>query len=153
MERHQRIAILCKLIDELRTRGSWCGMTHLQKTTYFLQNVFGMPLGLEFVLYKHGPFCFELRDEVAELRADGIILLESVEPPFGPRLRVSGIGKSIQDSESQLLTQYESVILSLAEFIGCKGVGELERLSTAAYVTNQVGASEDRDKRASVPSQ
>ena len=38
MERLQKAAILTELADQLRREGSWCGHTHMQKATYFLQS-------------------------------------------------------------------------------------------------------------------
>ena len=61
MERLQRAAILTELMDRLRADGSWCGETHVQKATYFLQEVLGVQTGFEYILYKHGPYSFDLR--------------------------------------------------------------------------------------------
>ena len=69
MERLQRAAVLLSLIEQLKDRGSWCGDTHIQKTTYFLQELLKVPLGFEFILYKHGPYSFDLEDEITALRA------------------------------------------------------------------------------------
>lgn len=76
MDRLKRGAILVQLVRELRENGSWCGETHLQKGTYLLQELTKVPLGLEFILYKHGPFSFDLRDELTGLRADEVIALQ-----------------------------------------------------------------------------
>ena len=70
-------AALIELIEKLRQEGSWCGETHVQKAVYFLQNLMGVPLQFDFILYKHGPFSFDLRDELTALRADGILRLET----------------------------------------------------------------------------
>ena len=56
MERLQRASILLRLNEELRKSGSWAGETHMQKATFFLQELLAVPLGFDFVLYKHGPF-------------------------------------------------------------------------------------------------
>ena len=39
-----------------------------------------MPLGYDFTLYKHGPFSFDLRDDIHALRADGLLDLEPRPP-------------------------------------------------------------------------
>ena len=85
MNRLQRAAVLLTMLDALKQRGSWCGETHLQKSVYFLQELFGVPLGFTFVLYRHGPYSFDLSDEITALRAD---LLLDVQPaqPYGPSL-------------------------------------------------------------------
>ena len=87
----KRSALVVALVNRLSQRGSWCGETHIQKTTYFLQGLLNVPTGFEFILYKHGPFSFDLRDELARLRAYGYLDL-SPEPPYGPSLEVTKIG-------------------------------------------------------------
>ena len=64
MERLQKAAILTELADQLRREGSWCGHTHMQKATYFLQDLLEVPTGYEFILYKHGPYSFDLSEEM-----------------------------------------------------------------------------------------
>jgi hypothetical protein len=60
MNRLQRAVVLLSLLERLKERGSWCGETHLQKSAYFLQDMLSAPLGFDFILYKHGPFAFDL---------------------------------------------------------------------------------------------
>lgn len=73
MKKLQRDAILLSLINEMKAKGSWCGETHIQKATYFLQELLGVPLNFEFILYKHGPYSFDLGDEVTAMRADSLL--------------------------------------------------------------------------------
>ena len=68
-----RQAILLGLADALLRQGSRNGETHLQKATYVLQTLAGVPLGFAFIPYKHGPFSFALRDELAVMRADALL--------------------------------------------------------------------------------
>src|ERR1044071_9771598 len=85
MEHLQRASLLVALNEQLRKAGSWAGETHMQKATYFLQEIMGVPLAFDFILYKHGPFSFELRDELTAMRAHGFVRLEP-QYPFGPTL-------------------------------------------------------------------
>ena len=55
MERLERAALLLRLVDRLREKGSPCGLTHVQKATYFVQDLMDVPLGFRFVLYKIWP--------------------------------------------------------------------------------------------------
>jgi hypothetical protein len=75
MERLQRASILLTLNEELRRAGSWAGETHMQKATYFLQELTRIPLEFDFVLYKHGPFSFDLRDEGLERTATALYIM------------------------------------------------------------------------------
>jgi len=76
MDRLRKAALQTRLIEQLRKEGSWCGETHVQKATLFLQDLMRVPLELEFILYKHGPFSFDLRSELTSLRADELVKLE-----------------------------------------------------------------------------
>ena len=82
MDRFDRAAVLTELADRLRANGSWTGETHLQKATYVLQELLMVPLNFEFVFYKHGPFSFDLREELTSMRADGF-LVQVPQDPYG----------------------------------------------------------------------
>lgn len=140
MDRLRRAATLTRLIEELRDRGSWCGETHVQKAAYFLQQLMKVPLGLDFILYKHGPFSFDLRDELTALRADGLIVLEP-QWPYGPQIGLTDGSDYIQKLFPNTLKKYARSISFTAEKLGGKNVAELERLATALYVTNRRGAA------------
>jgi hypothetical protein len=73
---NDRSAILLDLAAQLREHGSWTGETHVQKAAYFLHELLGVPSGLRFVLYRHGPFSFDLRASLNKLEAWGGIQTE-----------------------------------------------------------------------------
>ena len=100
MNRLQRAAVLTALADELRKRGSWCGETHLQKATYFLQSLLGVPLGYEFILYKHGPYSFDLHDELTALCTDQLLELRPQPYPYGPSLLPTAASADFRRSTS-----------------------------------------------------
>ena len=85
-------------------------------------------------LYKHGPFSFDLRDELTSYRADGFVELEP-QWPYGPRINSTDQSAYVQRSFAKTVAQYESCIEFVAEKLGSKGVAELERLATALFVT------------------
>ena len=64
MNEMEKNVVLLSFIDFMRAKGSWCGETHVQKGTYFFQELMGVPLGFHFILYKHGPFSFDLRNQI-----------------------------------------------------------------------------------------
>jgi len=148
MDRLKRAALITRLLQKLREKGSWCGETHVQKAAFFLQNLMRVPLGFDFILYKHGPFSFDLRDELTSMRADGLVRLVP-QWPYGPSILTTDLAKNIQDIYSKTLKQYESRITFVAEKLGGKGVAELERLATALYVTqeqDEISSSHERVK-------
>ena len=62
-------AIVVETIARLRSHGSWAGETHVQKSLFFLKNLLRVPLNYNFVLYKHGPYSFDLHHDVGKMRA------------------------------------------------------------------------------------
>ncbi|MGH9745811.1 MAG: hypothetical protein ACRD59_06840 [Candidatus Acidiferrales bacterium] len=134
MKKFQRAAVLLDLVDELTARGSWCGETHLQKATYFLQELVGVPTGFDFILYKHGPFSFELRDELTSMRADDLLELRS-QLPYGPTLVATGAGHQLMHEYPKTVAQHHRAVTFVADQLGDKNVADLERLATALFVT------------------
>ena len=134
MERVQKAALVGKLIQRLSYHKSWCGETHIQKATYFVQELAKVPLGFNFILYRHGPYSFELTDELTSMRADEMIELR---PHLGNRTQfvVTKQGEYIQSLCEKTLKKYDRQIEFVARTLGSKGVVELERLATALFVT------------------
>ena len=137
MGRMKNAALITKLVERLRYQDSWCGETHVQKAVYFLQHLMDVPLGFPFTLYKHGPFSFELRDELTALRADNLLTLEH-DPRYSPRIASTQQSKYIQGRFPRTLAIYDSRIAFIARRLGPKGVVQLERLGTALYVNLEV---------------
>ena len=135
MTRRQRHAVLLSLIENLRRHGSWCGDTHVQKATYFLQEFLHVPLDFNVILYKHGPYSFELADELTALQADRLIALQPQEP-YGPKLIPTDAVESFQARYPTTVEAYAPAVEFVARQLGPKNVKELERLATACYVRN-----------------
>jgi len=131
MERLAKAAILTDLAEQLRRKESWCGETHLQKAVHFLQDLLEVPLGFSFVLYKHGPFSFDLREELASMRADGLLEIEPQQEPYGPRLVPTERGRLLRDRYPKTLARFSRRIGFVADRLGDKGASKLERLGTA----------------------
>ncbi|MBI5506718.1 MAG: hypothetical protein HY899_18165 [Deltaproteobacteria bacterium] len=138
----ERVVILSELAERLRAKGSWCGETHLQKSVYLLQHVEKVPLGFEFVLYRHGPFSFDLREELSAMRGDGFLRVEPQSYPYGPRLMADPSSAAVRSAHAGALRRYEKNIEAVADIVGAKGVADLEKLATALFVSESApGAS------------
>lgn len=148
MERLQRDAVIISLIENLRKKGSWCGETHIQKATYFLQRLFDVPLGFEFILYKHGPFSFDLSDELTAMQADMLIRMHLKPRPYGPSLILTDGGEMIKKNYPVTIKNLDPEIRFVSEKFKNKGVAELERLSTALFVTHEIDPNGSVDSRA-----
>ncbi|HEX7774329.1 MAG TPA: hypothetical protein VF435_18025 [Pyrinomonadaceae bacterium] len=132
MNELRQSAILVSLVDHLQSHGSWCGETHVQKTTYFLQELLNVPLLFEFIIYKYGPFSFELKDMLVSMRADSLIELVPSYP--GSTIVAGKLSDQIRKRFPDTLKTYEPQIEFVTSHLGKKQVNELEALSTAFFI-------------------
>ncbi len=144
----RRSALIAALADELRANDSWTGETHVQKATYFLQDLLGVPADFEYVLYKYGPFSFELREHLTAMRALGMLRLVRQPAPYGPTLETTPAASQLHVRFPKTIRKYRPQIEFVGEELGGLGVGSLERLATALYVTTELGADATVEDRA-----
>jgi uncharacterized protein YwgA len=149
MKHSQQRAVILQLIMALKKNNSWCGETHIQKAAYCLQELMGVDTGFDFILYKHGPYSFDLCDELAAMRADELLAIKLNARPYGPSLRVASLGEEMVERFPKTIGQYKERVDFIAKKIEAKGVAQLERLATALYVTSKsgLGAVDERAKR------
>ncbi|NSW92986.1 MAG: hypothetical protein HPY74_20485 [Firmicutes bacterium] len=148
MDGLKRMAIILELIERMKERGSWCGETHIQKCSYFLQEMMGVPMEFDFILYKHGPFSFDLRDELTAMRADNLLALQVRPYPYGPSLLPGTAAEIIMKSYPKTRAKYKRQIDFVVNTFALKGVAELERLATAFYITREQGEEQSVERRA-----
>jgi hypothetical protein len=133
MDRFKKAALLTALAENLRKKGSWCSETHLQKATYFLQELQKVPVGFDFILYKHGPFSFDLRDTLTAMRSDGLFELHQ-QWPYGPSLIPTQKSKQFRQEYSKTVERYKKQLNFVCDQLGKQNVSELEKLATALYI-------------------
>jgi hypothetical protein len=146
MKPRQREAVLAQLADSLWSHDSWCGETHLQKASFVLEALCAVPLELNHILYKYGPYSSVLSDELVVMKSD--VLLEAVSVRgYGPRLRPTDAAKTqLLARWPRTLKRYASAIDFVARKMGNKGVAELERLATAIWVRRELPDETPRDQ-------
>ncbi len=143
MERLERAAVIVSLAAKLRDGGSWCGETHLQKGTYFLQHWLEVPLGFDFILYKHGPFSFDLGDELSWMRANDLLKLAPQRPPYGPKLIPGENAQLLKRACPKPIGEHAAKVQEIAEKFAPMDVRKLERYATAYYVSREHGEEDD----------
>lgn len=139
----------CLILDlalALKENGSWAGETHIQKGSYFLDTLLAVPTGVRFILYKHGPFSFELRELLTDMEALGFIKWNTI-PPFGPSVSEGHFGSQLRAKFSSLSGQYKPQIDFVARHLGQRNVASLERIATALYVSEEGYAGGSRVAR------
>ena len=134
MTETQKDAVLLSFIQTLKAHGSWCGETHIQKGTYLFQDLLKVPLGFEFVLYKHGPYSFDLKDELTDQLAHSLLDVKS-RLPYGPSLLPGENGLAMLERMKLSRKRYHLQADFVASRLGTKKVPDLERLATAVFIT------------------
>ena len=137
MNRLAQKAILSGLATRLGNEGSWVGETHLQKAAYLLSQLRDVDFDFDFILYKHGPFSFELRDELALMKSEGLLEGFAPSPRYGPQLLVTDRGKDLEKSFEKTMERYGESLDWIADTLGARGVMDLERLATAMWMTRE----------------
>ena len=132
-----RCAIVVDLIMKLRSRGSWCGETHIQKGIYILQDLLNANFGYKFVIYKHGPFSFELSNELSGMRASDIIGIVFPKEGYGPSIVATDFGKRVLDTHKENLEKFLPVSDFVANWFEKNDVKHLEKIATAYFVTKK----------------
>lgn len=148
MSAADQTAIVLYTMQSLKDDGSWCGETHVQKTLFLCQEVMGVPSNFKFILYKHGPYSFELSEHLQGLIADDLVCVLT-RPPYGPTLGVSDEGLSLADV-IHLNSSVAARIAFMSKKLSRKGVAELEKLATAVYVNRKYGSKNPIEKRAEI---
>lgn len=136
MKRMAQVAVLLSLVEQLDENHSWCGETHIQKATYLLKEMFGAELEYEFILYKHGPYSFDLSDELGRLRADGFVKVIPHDP-YGPNILPGNNWQNLKTKFPKTINKYQKATTFLGSWLGSKRVSDLEKLATAFYVTKE----------------
>jgi hypothetical protein len=135
-----RLTFLLAVAKALRRAGSWGGETHVQKASFLFAKLFDRNPGWDFVLYKHGPYSFDLHDDLVTAKALGL-LEQRPQPPYGPSLEVTEGGDRLLGQRSEELGPSADELRFVAEKIGTKNIFELEQLATAVMLRDQGGDS------------
>ena len=129
-------AVVASLVESMENRDGWCGETHIQKTAFFLKRLMNVPLDYDFVIYKHGPYSFDLHADLMAMKANQFLMTESRLPYYGPSFRQGKLSEVLISRFPKTLRKLERQIAFVAEELGGKNVRELERLGTALFITS-----------------
>ncbi len=147
MNELKRYVIVISVVEGLSGAKSWCGETHIQKAIYFLEKLFPEVIDYPFILYKHGPFSFELRDDIGIMVAGQFLKLVPMFP-YGPRILTGELAGKTKELFPKTLKEHEKRINFIAEKLAPKDVGQLETLATALYITLESHPNAIIEKRA-----
>ena len=121
--------LICHLVKAMHKHGSWVGETHIQKCSMFLQKLLNVPIEHQFVLYKHGPYSFDLRGELAEMRVRYLLDVKP-HPQYAPSYVLGYHGERFVG----LPTDFAKEVEFVSSEVSRKTVVELERVSTVFFI-------------------
>lgn len=130
-------------VECLRKAGSWTGKTHVQKALALTSCLPGSSLPFDFVLYKHGPYSFDLDQELEEMMSyDALQMIPQGQ--YGPSLKPGqGSGFPTAFHSADVADTTLKMIEQTAEFVGASTVIELESLATATWIRTRENVKED----------
>ena len=129
-------AVVATLVENMQDRDGWCGETHIQKTAYFLKGMMGVPMDYDFIIYKHGPYSFDLHDDLMAMKANRFLKTES-RYPYGPSLKQGELSNVLTSRFPKTLDRFQQHIQFIAKELSSKNVRQLERLGTALFITER----------------
>ena len=129
----RRHALLLQTVECLQKSGSWTGRTHVQKTLFLVQAAGRVRVPHEFILYKHGPYSFEVDQELAAMQSYEAISSNQLVEGYGPTLR-PGRNRDLLRKMAGSKQAADREIERVARFVDGRNVADLERLATAAWV-------------------
>jgi len=128
--------IILSVVCGLSQRGSWSGKTHVIKTLYLLKAIGNMDMPFQFILYKHGPYSFDVENELALMRSYKAIEGEISIQGYGESLR-PGMNKDFPGKFSPIKDKEKEIIDKICNFTAKKDVRDLERLATTAWIVKE----------------
>jgi uncharacterized protein YwgA len=135
-------AVVATLIDRVAATGRFCGETLIQKSVFFLKELFHVPVADAFRLYYYGPFSFELRDRLQGMQADDFVKVKPHQ--YGATFVTGERYALLQRQFPKTIDKYAREIEFVVEELATRGVGQLEPLATALFLTGKnPGASVD----------
>jgi hypothetical protein len=129
-------AFILEVIEGLHRQGSWTGKTHVQKALSLLRDKGEVNVPFGFVLYRHGPYSFDIQAELDEMRSYGAIEVEPNMQGYGVVLRSGNMAEFVK--KQTLLNHMEiKAIEDVCAFVDGRNVIELERIATASWIRKQ----------------
>ena len=137
-----RWAVVVQLVKSMKANEGWSGETHVQKTLFFLQELLNVPCGYQFVLYKHGPYSFDLHDDLGRMLTNQVLRLEP-RLPYGPSFGLEEVGNRVIQQKKAIVDQYRKNIHFIASALAKEDVRKLERLGTAFLLKKEFPSADE----------
>jgi uncharacterized protein YwgA len=135
MSQHElrEAAVIATLIDRVARSGRFCGETLVQKSVFFLKELFQVRVSAAFQLYYYGPFSFDLREQLQGMQADDFVKVKPHQS--GATFVASERYALLQRQFPKTVEKHEREIEFVVRQLATRGVGQLEPLATALFLT------------------
>ncbi len=130
--------VILSVIEGLRSRRSRTGKTHVQKALALLAIASKVNIPFEFVLYKHGPYSFDLEGELEQMLSYSAVDVQPNVDGYGVTIRPGNMGPFVKQQAS-LSPEEEDAIDHVCDLVASKTVTQLERVATAAWIRQREG--------------
>jgi hypothetical protein len=138
---YRKHALVLAVIRGLHVHGSWTGKTHVQKALFLMKAAARIEVPFAYVLYKHGPYSFELESELEQMQSYAAVKIEPNAEGFGVVL-TTGPGAGFATRLAQLSKTEQTQVELTCQFVGNRNMADLERLATAAWIRMNEGRTE-----------
>lgn len=136
-------ALILEVVKGLKANDNWTGKTHVQKTMFLVSEATTVEVPFEFVLYKHGPYSFDIETELEQMKSYDALVVQPVSS-YGVELKPSGNAELVHRLSPLSEVEKESID-RICRFVGTKGVLELERLATVVWIRNHEDVTDQRE--------
>ena len=135
-------AILGRIVERVEEQKRFCGETLLQKSAYFLKEMFDAPISAPFRIYYYGPFSFDLRETLSTM--EGLDVVQTMPHEWGATYRIGRRYGQVRDRFPKTMQRLEPAIDWVMRELAPLGVKELEPLATALFLKReQPGANDE----------
>lgn len=125
------------VVKILRDRHSWTGETHIQKSAYIAKVLKKVPFESEFVLYKHGPYSFDMNKSLSHMRGRGL-LITTANPGYGPTYKINEpLWQALNKASGDVFSRFEESLIDVCRNLANKNVSSLERVATAVFLRSE----------------
>lgn len=133
---YKQHAFILEIIESLHRHESRTGKTHVQKAISLLRDLGKVNVPFEFVLYRHGPYSFQVEEALEQMQSYDAIRAEPNAGGYGAVLRTGSMADFSRSHEA--LTEKEKLAVDeVCKFVARRNVLDLERLATASWIRHQ----------------
>lgn len=148
MTTSREMVLVGGVVSALRVRGSWTGETHIQKTAYIAKIKRDIPFESDFVLYKHGPYSFDLNKSLGHMLSRNLLVSHS-NPGYGPSYGINAaLWGALNSGLGGYYAKFQEAVEEIADRLARKNVSELEKIATAVFVSTEYAGSSMRERAA-----